>query len=83
MHWNRIPRDIESPSLEVLNRHVDVALGDIVWGLGASGWTAGLENVKSLFQDEQFFGSLKLFFPGDIFCNKFLVCNALLYYWNY
>lgn len=36
MHWNRLPRDVESPSLEVFNRHVDVTLGGIVWGLGVS-----------------------------------------------
>ena len=30
-HWNRIPRGVmESPSLEVCKRHVDVALRDMV-----------------------------------------------------
>ena len=30
-HWNRLPREaMESPSLEVFKRHVDVALWDVV-----------------------------------------------------
>lgn len=30
-HWNRLPRDVlKSPSLEVLKRHLDLVLGEVV-----------------------------------------------------
>ena len=39
MHWHRLPREVvESPSLEVLKNHGEVALGDLVSGHGGMGW---------------------------------------------
>jgi len=42
-HWNRLPREaVQSPSLEVLKKHVDVALQDMVqqaWWCWGDGWS--------------------------------------------
>ncbi|KGL94621.1 hypothetical protein N301_10826, partial [Charadrius vociferus] len=29
-HWNRLPREVEAPSLEVFKARLDVALGNLV-----------------------------------------------------
>ena len=39
MCWHRLHREVvESPSLEVLKSHVDMALTDVVSGHGGDGW---------------------------------------------
>lgn len=40
-----------SPSLEVLQNHVDVALGDVISGHGGGTLVVGLDGLRALFQD--------------------------------
>jgi len=49
--WHRLPREVVgSPSLEVVKSHVDVALRDMVSGLGGGGLMVGLGGLRDLFQ---------------------------------
>ena len=41
---------VESPSLGVFKKRVDVALRDVVSGHGGSGLTVGLGDLRGLFQ---------------------------------
>ena len=41
---------MKSPSLEVFQNRVDVALRDVVSGHGGGGLTVGLEDLRGLFQ---------------------------------
>jgi len=48
---NRLPREVvESPSLEVLQNYVEVALRDVVSEHGGGGLVVGLDGFRALFQ---------------------------------
>ena len=49
--WHRMPRDVvESPSLEVFEERVDVALKDTVSGHGGDELMVGLDDLNGFFQ---------------------------------
>jgi len=51
LQWHRLPTEVvESPSLGVSKKHLDVALRDVVSGHGGNGLTVGLDDLRSLFQ---------------------------------
>ena len=51
--WNGLPRkEVESPSLEVFRKRVDVALRDVVSEHGRDGLMVGLDDLGGLFQPQ-------------------------------
>ena len=45
-YWHRLPREaVESPSLEVLKNHIDMAMSDMVSGHDGNELMVGLEDL--------------------------------------
>ena len=51
LQWHRLHREVvKSPSLEVFQSRVDVALRDVASGHGGNGLVVGLGDLSGLFQ---------------------------------
>ena len=51
LQWHRLHREVvESPSLEVFQSRVDVALRDVVSGHGGGGLAVGSADLRAIFQ---------------------------------